>query len=354
MKRRDLLRALAAAPLLMSPLAHAIKGARPTIAVFYGGRPDPAAVGRVFAAGAPAAVLVYVLAPDALLGWPSRLDEDTRRLLPRVRADLPHLGRLSGRGSTITIESLLAMRPDLILDVGTVDPTHLSSAERVSQQTGLPYVLVDGSLTDHPAQLREVGGLLGVPTRGEALATAAERIFTLTHTILAREATRPRPRVYYARGPEGMETGLDGSINMEVIAFAGAHNVAAQAGRGGIARVSMEQILAWDPELILTQDVEFSVDVLDDPLWRTVRAVRERRVHLAPSAPFGWLDGPPSVNRLIGVQWLLSILYPGRHPELTPARMREDTVAFCRTFYGSEPPASVLEALARTPLSEAM
>lgn len=351
MKRRALLGTLASLPLLGLARVRAEPNFRSSVAASFGQLPDPGKVQRVFAAGGPAAVLVYVLAPDTLLGWPSRLDDKARRLLPRVRADLPHLGRLSGRGSTITIESLLVMQPDLILDAGTVDPTHLSSAERVSQQAGLPYVLIDGRLPDHPAQLREVGALLGVPTRGETLAKAAERIFDLRQTILTREAGRARPRVYYARGADGMETGLDGSINMEVFNFTGAHNVAAQAGNGGVARVSMEQILAWDPELIVTQYPEFAQRVVQDPLWRTVHAVREQRVYLAPRSPFGWLDGPPSVNRLIGVQWLLSRLYPNRHPELAPSRMREAVIDFYRAFYGSNPPVDLLDTPPEAPAS---
>jgi hypothetical protein len=74
----------------------------------------------------------------------------------------------------------------------------------------------------------------------------------------------------------------------------------------------MEQILAWDPEVILTQEAGFAERVRQDPLWRGVSAVRSGRVHCAPVLPFGWLDGPPSVNRLIGVRWLLEKLHPGR------------------------------------------
>ena len=345
MNRRDLLRALAGASLLSMPLARAAQQAVGTIAATFGQLPDPDTVRRVFAAGGPAAVLVYVVAPETLLGWPAPLDDEARRLLPRTRSDLPHLGRLSQRGSTVTIESLLAMSPDLILDAGTVDPTRLSNAERIGQQTGLPYVLVDGHLLDHPAQLREVGHLLGVSARGESLALEAEKIFDLARYVLAKEARLARPRVYYARTADGLETALDGSINMEVFGFVGARNVAALAGRGGVARVSMEQVLAWNPEMIVTQVPEFAQRALEDPLWRTVHAVRSRRVHVAPNAPFGWLDGPPGVNRLIGVLWLLSLLYPGRHPELALERIRESIVYFYQTFYGSEPPIRVLEAL---------
>ncbi len=347
MNRRKLLRALALAPLLASPLARATPagGRGAELVSSFGRLPAPAAVQRVFAAGPPAAVLVYALAPDSLLGWPMKLDERARRLLPRVRADLPHLGRLSGRGSTVTTESLLALRPDLVLDAGSVDPTYLSGAERAWRQTGLPYALIDGRLADHPAQLRQVGRLLGVPARGDALAAEAERIFALVRAVLDREDPARRPRVYYGREPDGLQTGLDGSINMEVIAFAGGRNVAAQAGRGGLTRVSMEQVLGWDPEVILTQDPAFAQRALQDPLWRTVSAVRTRRVHLAPSVPFGWIDGPPSVNRLIGVHWLLARLYPGRHPALAPARLRAAAIDFHRSFYGSAPPPDLLASL---------
>lgn len=344
MNRRELLRALALAPLLATPLARSAQPRRKVVAAAFGPLPASRPVRRVFAAGAPAAVLTYVLAPQALLGWPLKLEPQAQRLLPRVRADLPYLGKLAGRGSTVSTESLLALQPDLVLDAGSVDATYLSAAERVWQQTRLPYALIDGQLQDHPAQLREVGRLLGVPARGEALAAAAERVLTLAERLRTDVPEAERPRVYYGRDPDGLLTGLDGSINMEVIAAAGGRNVAAQAGRGGLQRVSMEQVLLWDPQVILTQDPTFARHARQDPLWRTVSAVRSGRVHLAPSTPFGWIDGPPSVNRLIGLHWLLSQLYPGRHPQLAPTRMAEAVTALHRQLYGSLPPAGFLQA----------
>lgn len=333
MNRRTWLKALALAPLLASRHLRAAQSLSGTLAAAFGDLPAPATVRRVFAAGPPAAVLTCVLAPDKLLGWPMQLSDGARRLLPRAAADLPHLGRLSGRGSTMNIESLLALRPDLVLDAGSVDPTHLSGAERVWRQTGLPYALIDGRLSDHPAQLRDAGRLLGVPGRGEELAALAERIVELAQTVTTAGDSAAPPRVYYGRGPDGLETGLAGSINMEAIDMVGAHNVAAQAGRGGLTQVSMEQILAWDPEVVLTQDAAFAQHVRHDRLWRSVSAVRGGRVHRAPILPFGWLDGPPGVNRLIGLPWLLARLYPGRHPELEPARARAFVAQCFQCFY---------------------
>src|SRR5690606_28848189 len=84
----------------------------------------PRSVRRVFAAGPPAAVLVYVLAPDALIGWPSKLAPEAARLLGDRAAALPAVGRLAGRSGTVSLEALMAARPDLVLDVGTVDATY--------------------------------------------------------------------------------------------------------------------------------------------------------------------------------------------------------------------------------------
>ena len=52
-----------------------------------------------------------------------------------------------------------------------------------------------------------------------------------------------------------------------------------------------------------------------DPAWAAVKAVQAGRVHLSPKLPFGWVDFPPSVNRLIGLWWLAKILYPEQFPD---------------------------------------
>ena len=107
---------------------------------------------------------------------------------------------------------------------------------------------------------------------------------------------------------------------MEVIDRLGATNVAAAMGRGGLVQVSLEQVLAWDPEVIVTADSTYFASVRRDPWWRTLSAVRGRRIHLAPAEPFGWIDFPPSINRLCGLRWLGRILYPDAFPEdLRPA-----------------------------------
>ena len=324
-----------------------------TIAARIGTVPAPERLRRVFAAGPPAGVLLATLAPQLLLGWPLQLGDAARAYLGPTLAQLPHLGRLSGRGSTMPLETLLTLNPDLIVDAGTTDATHVSAAERLARQTGLPVLLVQGSLAEHARQLREVGTLLGVAERAQALAAYADGVAQLAAQLRASVAPDQRPRVYYGRSANGLETGLDGSINVEVVDYASGRNVAAQAGRGGLTRVSMEQILAWDPEVIVTQEAGFAQRLRQDPLWRSVSAVRHGRVHCAPVLPFGWLDGPPSVNRLIGVRWLLEKLHPG-HPALQKLPpLAQEVARFYQLFYGATLNAQAVERLLNTMKSEA-
>ncbi len=88
--------------------------------------------------------------------------------------DLPELGRLTGRGDTLNLERLVAARPDLVIDVGTINDTYRSLADRVQAQTGIPYLPDRWPLREHRAALRLLADVLGVKERGEALAGAAE------------------------------------------------------------------------------------------------------------------------------------------------------------------------------------
>ncbi|MDR3373902.1 MAG: iron ABC transporter substrate-binding protein [Ancalomicrobiaceae bacterium] len=286
----------------------------------------PDAVHRVFAAGPPAAVLLYVVAPKTLVGWPrAPRADDLPFLLPGVR-DQPELGRLTGRGDTINTERLMASHPDIIIDFGTLDDTYRSLADRIQAQTGIPYLLIDGRFGNTPAALRLLGDILGVSDRAETLARAAETAFAQVDQVLAKVPATERPRIYLARGIDGLETGSRGSINTEILERVGGVNVVEGVrDAGGIAKVSPEQVITWAPDTIVTIDPKLVELLRQRPEWRPVPAVAERRIFLVPQRPFGSIDYPPSVNRLIGLPILLHLLYP--------QRVTSDVHAEVRTFY---------------------
>ena len=305
----------------------------------------PPRVERIYAAGPPASILVFAVAPDKLIGWTSAFREAERPFVPQRYADLPTLGRLTGRGNTANVEVVLAAKPDVIVDYGTVNPTFVSLAERVQQQTGIPYLLLDGDFDRMAEAILQVGRIAQEETRAAALARYAQETVSDISRRIALIPRDRRPRVYYGRGPQGLSTGLAGSINVESIEQLGAVNVAAELGRGGLVQVSIEQVLRWNPDVVVTIDPNFYALARNHPLWRELQAIRAGRIYLAPNVPFGWIDFPPSINRLIGLRWLAHILYPRAFPEDLRPIVRD----FYTRCYHQTPSEAQLDQLLRAP-----
>jgi iron complex transport system substrate-binding protein len=172
-------------------------------------------VTRVFAAGPPASVMLYAVAPEKMLGWARAPSDAAKDYLAAPYRDLPTRGMLTGRGNTASLEQVVSLHPDLILDCGELDPTYASLADRVQRQTGVPYVLLNGAFSETAPTLRALGRLLGVEARAARLAAFADDTQGAIAELVRNQTGRSR--VYYGRGAKGLETGRVGSITTELI-----------------------------------------------------------------------------------------------------------------------------------------
>ena len=259
-------------------------------------RPTQAVSDGVLAAGQPAAVLIWSLAPDRLLGWPRMPLRKGLVALPTAAGTLPQLGALTGGGAPADLEAMAALRPALVIDYGDTDPDYVALGQRLEGRLGVPWRLIDGALTRTPDALIQAGAALGVGERSRLLADRAETVLTDWRGL------SDGPSFYYGRGTDGLETAFAGALGTEVLEGAGWTNVA-QGGRD-VGPVALEQVVAWDPEVVVTLSPAFAKAASGDPLWHRRRDGTRRRLLLLPEAPFGWIDRPPSINRLIGCDWL--------------------------------------------------
>lgn len=306
----------------------------------------PVRVERIYAAGPPASILVFAIAPDKLIGWTSAWREAEKPFVAKKYADLPTLGRLTGRGNTANVEVVLGAKPDVILDYGTINATYSSLADRVQEQTGVPYLLINGDFDRLADAIRLIGQVAQEEKHAAALAKYAQDTIAEIGRRVAKIPDGQRLRVYYGRGPQGLTTGLAGSINVESIEQLGAVNVAAELGKGGLVQVSIEQVLRWNPDVVITIDPGFYATARSHPLWRELPAIKAGRIYLSPNLPFGWIDFPPSLNRLIGLRWLARILYPQAFPEDLRPIVRD----FYTRCYHQAPTEAQIDQLLRTAL----
>jgi iron complex transport system substrate-binding protein len=281
--------------------------------------PSPDGGGRdIVAAGSPAALLVWAVARERLAGWPRKPAETALSALPALAADLPELGGLTGANRQANLEAIAALKPRLIIDYGDTDPEYQTLAQRMQTRLGVDWRLIDGTLTRIPEAIREAGILLEVGRKAEPLADQAAGVLENWRQAPAG------PSFYYARGADGLETGFRGALATEVMEGARWTNVA--EGSRDIGRVTREQVVAWDPEVLVTLDQGFAETVRNDPAWRRRRDGQRRRLLLLPDRPFGWVDRPPSLNRLLGCAWLAD-----------PEGSTMSLAALSRRLYGMAP-----------------
>jgi iron complex transport system substrate-binding protein len=235
------------------------------------------------------------------------------------------------------------MHPDLIIEAGPVAPEAATRAEQVQQQTGVPYLVLDNSIEATPHNLRVIGALLGAIERGDDLAKYTDYAIDSMRGRLLIAPADERPLVYYGRGPDGLETGLGGSQAMAAIDQTGVINVAGQLGRGELTRVTRDQVIDSNPPIIIAQQRSFYDSLLRSTAWRGLIAVARTQVYLAPADPFGWIDDPAGINRIIGLYWLTGLFYPDQYQEDLRTNARE----FYDKFYRIKLTDQQLEALVR-------
>lgn len=279
--------------------------------------PTPAELERVYFTSTLAQIFCFTLNPDLLGGSGFRFTPLELEYLPEGTEDLPYLGTLSGDGE-IDREQLLVEDVQIVFSISGIELTaaNISDAEDLQAQLNVPVVCLDGSFDNIANCYRKLGDIMGQAARGDELGAYCERIYREVRQAIDPVPESDRVSVYYAEGPEGLQTEPDVSQHALAFAVAGARNVAAVPENEGLgmSNVSLEQVLAWNPEVIVAWDWDVrggaDEDIRRNKNWAPIKAVQDGRVYTMPNIPFAWLDRPPGVNRLIGIQWLANLLYP--------------------------------------------
>lgn len=255
----------------------------------------PERIAHVLPAGPPATVLLAALAPDLMLGWASPVSDSMRALLAPDATNLPQVPRLTGRDDVT--EKIKTLKPDLILDYGTIAPRYIDLAKTTQQRTGIATILLDGSLSEIPRTFRLLGGIFHREERAERLAT-----FTEAMLALSKKPAMPL-RVVCARGPQGLTLVAPGTDLAAAFTQAG-WQLVAPAGQGPLRLATVDDIRILDPDVVVFTDPAMLATFAQSETWKSVRAVRDGHAYVVPAMPFGWLDEPPSINRLLGLAWL--------------------------------------------------
>ncbi len=276
----------------------------------------PDEIHTVYGTSPPVTYMLYAVVPELIGGLNFPCREKEKPYLPARVQTLPVIGGWFGQGRTPNLETLMQVNPDVVLAWHMKNSPISQKIEETLAPLGFPvlYMSLD-RLEDYPEAFRFLGRLLHREEKAGAMAGHAQEILDKINAVTGAIAPSDKVSVYYAEGMDGLSTECDASIHAQLIAICGGINVHKCPARTvyGMEKVSVEQVMNYAPDVIISFERRFYDAVFQDPRWQNIPAVKNRRVCQIPSSTLNWFDRPPSFMRLLGAQWLLHSLYPEKY-----------------------------------------
>ncbi|GAB6147251.1 ABC transporter substrate-binding protein [Desulfocicer niacini] len=276
----------------------------------------PDEIHTVYGTSPPVTSMLYAVAPELVAGLNFPIRKMEKQYLPARLQSLPVVGGWFGQGRTPNLETLMQVNPDVILAWHIKDSLITRKIEDTLAPLGFPVIRISlDRLEDYPETFRFLGHLFHREARAALLAEYAQETLDKIRGVQSAMAEPDKVSVYYAEGVDGLSTECNTSIHAELIPMCGGKNVHICPVQMiyGMEKVSLEQVMHYAPEVIITSEQLFYDAVFHDSRWQNIPAVQNHRVYRIPSAPFNWFDRPPSFMRLLGARWLLNKLYPGKY-----------------------------------------
>ena len=293
----------------------------------------PTNIEKIAPSGALAQQVLLTIAPEKLCGLSTKLGA-AADYVSDVNPDLPVFGAIYGGKGDLNKEAIADAAPDLIIDVGEAKKTIKEDMDSLQDQLGIPVIHIESSLSTYKQAYEQLGELLGKQDRAAELGDYCENAYNEVNDVVKNIPESERPKVAYLTGDAGTNAFAKGGYMAQVIDMVANNCIevenATSSGKGD--EISLEQIAAFDPQMIVFMAGSYYGSVSTDPAWADISAVKDGQVYEAPSEPYNWLSGPPSVNQIMGTQWFARLCYPGKFSD----SMTDVAKSYYKTFYGHE------------------
>jgi iron complex transport system substrate-binding protein len=305
----------------------------------------PKNIHRVLALHPIPTTLLELLAPKQIVSVDTvsarSLKSDDARFTPQQMASLKSLPVTGVYFKGFDPEELVKLRPDVVLTM-----TGDNNIEREQKQTGIPFFAVSKAPTaSYETTIRLIGQIVGKRDHADQMAAFWAQSIA---SVQARTATVPpqrRPKVIYT-GKNGDILGIPGKSTVfgSTIETAGGNYVGDTLPVGHAAAennpVSIEQIVTWDPDVIIAASTGTKTRIMNDSRWRTIKAVRDGRAYVPPQ--YGGLDG---LQAVLGMVWTQGVLlrYDDANARSTVAATMQN---YYNLFYGHSLTSTQIDQLA--------
>lgn len=294
----------------------------------------PNQINTVVATDPPMTTIIYMLAPEKLGGLNFQWTTEEIEYVPQQYQDLPNIGGWYG-SNTGNYEQFIATNPDIIIEsISELGGDNTTIEDQQEKFGTIPLIAVTDNtdVTKINQTIQFIGQIIGEEDQANKLCQFNNKYLDKINQINNTIPDNERKTVYYAEGEDGLSTDPNGTAHAQLISLCGGYNVAdieSQEGEGQI-QVSIEQVMKWNPDIIIANDPDFYNTIYSDPTWSNIEAVKNHQVYLSPQSPFKWIDRPPGANIIIGVPWMAKVLYPDYYTDIN---LKDTTHEFYSNFY---------------------
>jgi iron complex transport system substrate-binding protein len=169
-----------------------------------------------------------------------------------------------GGFSTVDIEKVVSLKPDLVLATRIHDKTTIPALENL----GITVVaLAPGSLNEVLDSIKLVGKITGQDKEAaELIKDLGARIEEITDKT-QNLSPEQRPRVFYVTWHDPLWTAGTGTLSNDVISHAGGQNIASDIS--GDKTIDLETVISRDPEVII---VSVGMGTGEDLPWQYIKS----------------------------------------------------------------------------------
>ena len=308
----------------------------------------PAQIDKVALSGPMAQIVLFALCPDKLVGVSNAWSTEAEQYLDEKYFTMPEIGQLYGGKGELNPETLLQSGAQIVIDVGEPKGSIAEDLDALQEQTGIPFVHITATTETTGDAYRMLGDLLNMKDEAETLAAYCEKIYDRTVSIAG---SVEKANVLYVTGDMGQNVIAAGSYHAEILDLL-TNNLAVvdePSSKGTGNEVSMEQILTWDPDVVIFAPESIYDTVADDAAWQSVTAIKNGAYYEVPFVPYNWMGFPPSVQRYLGMMWLSKVLYPDATAEYD---LFSDVQEYYKLFYHCDLTQAQFDALVANSLGK--
>ncbi|RLG31008.1 hypothetical protein DRN97_09870 [Methanosarcinales archaeon] len=234
-------------------------------------------------------------AVDKIVARPDYVDKYADKLMPMqaypVIKEIPSAGPYKDPN----LELIVSLKPDVIFAYGG-SAAYIDVANEMQDKTGIPVVCVKHSTESgykfNFEAFKLVGKVIDEDEKVKKLISYANDEIAKVSEITSEIPDSEKPRVYFFSAHRA--TFIERAVPCYgPIDLAGGINVAEELPGCSVVEVAIEQIIIWNPDIILihsfSKDPKISVEsVLSDPRLQTVNAVKNKSVYYTKGFYIGW------------------------------------------------------------------